>query len=671
MLKETLAAVQKSFSGDRAFHHVAEVSQHHRIQSSPGFRDAANYCNTFWQGVGVSSQVVSYPSDFGIKYWTQRMWEEWSCQEGVLELTAPTYQLLADYSIDKISLIQRSYGTPPQGVQAPLIMLDKGDEEEHYPEVDFTGAVVFTGGDLQSVRQWAVEKRGAIGIVIDRLAEFPPVRHRYDIPDAMQYTSFWWTGKEKPCFGFVLSPKRGDMLRAICQRQAAAHAADPEQAKYPQVLAKVTSQLYPGAIENVEAFIPGVSDEEILLEAHLCHPQASANDNASGVGVLLEAAHCLQKLIDNGTLPKPQRGIRFLLIPEMTGTYAWLSQNEGKIPQIKAGLNLDMVGEKQELCQGPLVVEYPPQASLSFVGDLAAAILDGVALEAKNLGGSSSYALFKHNTAPFSGGSDHYILSDPTVGIPSPMLIQWPDKFYHTSADTIDKVDPQMLYRVGCLTATYAWCLANIGSQDLPWLLSECRLRFLTQLGQVLQSSAYAAVYINREELPLHLAETHDQVRHLLFVRNEQIASMQAFLKESEQESFAKTLEREKGVLLQLAKALWQEHKESLACQEEAPPPAEETDANYLRVPKRTFRGPWSNRGWIETLPPEEQEAWRAFNRRYGRRGNSTILSYWIDGKRNIAKLSHLVAMETGSSDIAYCAEYLDWLAKLGLIAWV
>ena len=111
--------------------------------------------------------------------------------------------------------------------------------------------------------------------------------------------------------------------------------------------------------------------------------RASANDNASGVGVALEAARTLQRLIAAGQLPQPRRSIRILLIPEMTGTYAYLASHEDHIDKMLAGINLDMVGEKQELCQGPLVAEYPPEASGSFVGDLAAAILQAVAQRQK------------------------------------------------------------------------------------------------------------------------------------------------------------------------------------------------------------------------------------------------------------------------------------------------
>jgi hypothetical protein len=56
------------------------------------------------------------------------------------------------------------------------------------------------------------------------------------------------------------------------------------------------------------------------------------------------------------------------------------------------------------------------------------------------------YALFRYATTPFGDGSDHFIFSDSTVGVPMPMLIQWPDKFYHTSADTIEKVDPRIIH---------------------------------------------------------------------------------------------------------------------------------------------------------------------------------------------------------------------------------
>ena len=92
--------------------------------------------------------------------------------------------------------------------------------------------------------------------------------------------------------------------------------------------AKVNSRLYSGKIENVTAVIKGRTDEEVLVVAHLCHPQHSANDNASGCGAVIEVARVLRKLVVEKRLPRPKRTIRFLLVPEMTGTYAYLATNK-------------------------------------------------------------------------------------------------------------------------------------------------------------------------------------------------------------------------------------------------------------------------------------------------------------------------------------------------------
>src|SRR6266545_2136120 len=71
---------------------------------------------------------------------------------------------------------------------------------------------------------------------------------------------------------------------------------------------------------------------------------------------------------------------------------------------------------------------------------------------------------------PFSGGSDHAVLLDPLIGVPSPMLIQWPDRFYHSSLDTPDKCDPASLAIAARCAATYAGFLATAGPAEEAWL---------------------------------------------------------------------------------------------------------------------------------------------------------------------------------------------------------
>src|SRR5690606_5790186 len=115
-----------------------------------------------------------------------------------------------------------------------------------------------------------------------------PVRPPLDLPDARQYTQFSWRGSEKRCFGFVLTPRQGAALRQLVRTRAREGQAPVK------VRAVVQSRLQDGATEIVSARIPGETDEEIVVVAHLCHPEPSANDNASGCGAALEAARALQ-----------------------------------------------------------------------------------------------------------------------------------------------------------------------------------------------------------------------------------------------------------------------------------------------------------------------------------------------------------------------------------------
>ena len=113
---------------------------------------------------------------------------------------------------------------------------------------------------------------------------------------------------------------------------------------------------------------------------------------------------------------------------------------------------------------------------------------------------------------PFSGGSDHYVYSDPTVGVACPMMIQWPDKFYHTSADTIDKVDPEMLRKVALMTATYAYFIADAGAEEALWLASETASREKRAIMQRIQDAVTTASNGDVEAASEELLRLRDRV---------------------------------------------------------------------------------------------------------------------------------------------------------------
>src|SRR5262245_7243195 len=102
------------FSGIRAHDLVGEIIRHHRIQASPGFRAAAEMCAGTLRDAGVATEILRFPANFRTGYWTSGQFQEWDCQGATLRLIAPEGEarMLADYGEHKLSLVQRSAGTP-------------------------------------------------------------------------------------------------------------------------------------------------------------------------------------------------------------------------------------------------------------------------------------------------------------------------------------------------------------------------------------------------------------------------------------------------------------------------------------------------------------------------------------------------------------------------------
>src|SRR5262249_22255735 len=89
--------------------------------------------------------------------------------------------------------------------------------------------------------------------------------------------------------------------------------------------------------------------------------------------------------------------------------------------------------------------------------------------------GPGHFSLDRMAEVPYSGGSDHAVLVDPTIGVPCPLLIQWPDRFYHSSFDTPERCDPRSLALAARCAATYAGALAGAGARErraLPTLVA-------------------------------------------------------------------------------------------------------------------------------------------------------------------------------------------------------
>ncbi len=220
MFKRIYEELQCEVSGEIAFRHVAEVSMHHRIQVSPGIREAIGYASETLSGYGLSVDVKRYKSDGYLLAWSSPMFREWSCDGAELSLVEPREyaRFLARFDEVKMSIIQRSLPTPKGGVDAEVIVLDKGEEESNYKGLNVSGKVVLTNStDIGRIRDVAVGRHGAVGILSDAMWVREPSLKEGELDDAIKYTSFWWYGGEPKCWGFALTPRTGRWLRRLIE----------------------------------------------------------------------------------------------------------------------------------------------------------------------------------------------------------------------------------------------------------------------------------------------------------------------------------------------------------------------------------------------------------------------------------------------------------------------
>ncbi len=176
-----------------------------------------------------------------------------------------------------------------------------------------------------------------------------------------------------------------------------------------------------------------------LIAAHYCHPTPGANDNASGVAAAVEAFRLLVEMDEGYT-------VRLALFPEYTGSTAvaegWLAEKTSVM------VNLDMVGGRVEQGLGPLTLYHPAWG----IG----ARLPGIIEDVARMAGFDGIAV---RTSYYSGGSDHDVFL--AYGIPSVMVNQWPDPYYHSDYDDAYRIDPEVLRTSAAIGAVIAYLSAT------------------------------------------------------------------------------------------------------------------------------------------------------------------------------------------------------------------
>ena len=467
---DIVKAVRHNISGISAKDFATAISSYHRIQASPGFSEAIEYLRTTIASISDAKvRLFEYPADGKIAVGSWKNPLGWEAKEGKLDLLEPEEETLADYGAEPISLIAHSTSAD---IETDVVYVGKGLTSSDYEGKDVKGKLVLTESLARIVHDVAVLKYGAAGLLT-----FVPPKGIDELAELRRYDAIWPNAEDKDRTAFGFSLKQGDGVK---MKQWL------EENKVVTVKAKVDATLGVGKIKVLSALLPGEDqNKEIWLAAHICHPKPGANDNASGSGALLEILRVLSSLIKAEKIPKPAFSIRFLWIPEWSGTIQFIHNEQDILKRCMAMINLDMVGANPAKSGSVLQLYRTPFSLPTTLNNVVRYWQRIEAKEKDERREGGMIAPLPYQYSRYSAGSDHFMLTDSTIGIPAVMLNQDPDRFYHTSTDTPDKLDRrQMGYasRIGALSALSLTLPKHVYEETL---LTECRNEFVELMQEV------------------------------------------------------------------------------------------------------------------------------------------------------------------------------------------
>lgn len=309
-------------------------------------------------------------------------------------------------------------------------------------------------------------------------------RERYLDPDQVGYTGGSYAQGASLRLGLTVSWRQWTEILEDVQRGVAL-----------TVRARAVVRGYPNRFETVYAWIPGTEPDlpGVVFTGHLFegYLKRGTNDNMGGPAVQLEILRALHHLIATGQLPRPRRTLHFIWPNEISGTYELVRRDPALLDRLAININMDMVTEGLGKNNSVFTMSETPAHLASFYDGLAASVLNYVwrtndvvylpdsprgrpggqffpdPMWEKN-GSVDAFRFFIHEA---TGGSDHVVFNNASVGVPGIEFFTWPDQWYHTDKDLPEGADPTEMKRVAFIGAATAWVSAALTDEMLPRLL--------------------------------------------------------------------------------------------------------------------------------------------------------------------------------------------------------
>jgi aminopeptidase YwaD len=658
--KAVMSEIVGESSGENAFHMIMETGGYDMDRTADEFASMFHETKFYLERAKAyglpGAEVARFPGGGA----------SWDAVKGELWEVTPTRQKIASY-IDSAAMLAQ--GSTTGEATGELVWVGAGRPDDLQGK-DLAGKIAVTEGSMAGPLQ-----KGAAGVLGIMNSPRP-------LFDALQMA---WASVPnipgRPVLAFQVPPREGEFLK---KRLLAGQKIT--------VKAQVVAETRKADLQNVTWFIPGTDPNagEVIFSAHLFegYVKQGGNDDISGCAVLMEIARTLNTLIKEGRIPQPKRTIRFVIGPEFSGTGPWVKANKALMDKTLCNINLDMVGLWLSKSQSFMCLMRTTFGNAHYINDVMENYYRYVGegnreriqlrssfypVPQRIVSPTGSDEPFYYSIETHYGASDHEVFNDWGVQVPGVMMIDWPDRWYHTSGDHVDKTDPTELKRVTIIGAAAAYTIAAADDEAAIRIAGETASNGSARLAHQLVrglvgvdeaatpdalSAAYRRARAYLEAAAINEKDTLETVNQLA-VDKKRVADHVALLQ--------KGIDQVAAVGLSVADA----HMRAVAARLKAAPvvlkPTEiETAASKL-VPRPTAKVKAGGYlGWREVLNqvPQDQRAKLPTGR-----VDTQEVGRLVNGRHSVLDIKKMLDTQSESeADLQQVLNYIDQLALAGLV---
>ena len=653
-------------SGETALAHAIEMGGYTRNRLSK------EYNTVLWESQYVMDMLKQYGISTAKLERFGEMRPTWDGISGELWEISPGKRKLADYD-DQVAMLVS--GSQNADIDAELIWIGDGKPND-YKDLDVAGKIVVTYASPGAVSS-LIANNGAVGIL-----SFNSPRPLAD-PLQMPYSSLGGRrgGGETSGFAFQMPPREGYLLRDRLLR-----------GEQIMVHAKVNATMENSDLQVPTCVIPGTDPNaaEVIFSAHIFEGlvKQGANDNISGSAALLEMARMLHVMFDEGRLPRPARSIRFIWVPEFSGTGPWVNAHKDIMAKTLCNINLDMVGILLSQSQAFFNLERTTFGNAHYINDVmenyfryvgetnrTSLVLSGrEGYINRIVAPSGSDEPFYYAIEGHYGASDHEVFNDWGVGVPAIMMITWPDLYYHTSQDLANKLDPTQLKRCCVIGAAGAYTIAAADATMARKIAGETASNAIRRLGHQLARALDEFSYATTENFETLYKKMRGYIDGTLLNETETVASTLELA--PGQPDLSSTVALQNASLRKIADAqlaiLDQEMKKMAVKLGVKPVSLKVTELEkkaMALVPKETARVKEAGYGGYRQFMPQLSR--EQMMSTYRGIGNTSDLERLCNGKYNALQIKWMLDTQyTRESDLQAMIDYIGMLKEAGLVSY-